>query len=96
MPANALSIRDTPATPIPYVTPTDLVVFKINCCRLRWDDRKSRRDATDVVALLERYTTDSYALPVSQQQKDIMEAGLEDVVRYGGRTEQWFRQRLGM
>lgn len=95
MPAAAMTIKDTPANFIPYMSSTDLIIFKINCCGLRATVTKKRSDAGDAEAMLENETHDS-PLSLTDDQQAILEPCIADVVAHGTRSEQWWRQRLDM
>jgi hypothetical protein len=95
MPAAAAKLRDLPAGATPYISATDLVVFKINSCGLRAQTAKKRTDAADAQALLERLTGQA-PLSLSNAQKAAVEQGINDVVTYGTKTKAWWREKLGL
>ena len=95
MPAAAVKLRDLPADAIPYISPTDLVVFKMNSCGLRALPSKRRTDAADAQALLEGLTVHG-SLSLTDAQRAIVEPCINDVVVHGTRTETWWRERLGL
>ncbi|KAL8923936.1 MAG: hypothetical protein Q9208_004373 [Pyrenodesmia sp. 3 TL-2023] len=95
LPAAARTIKDTPANFIPYISPIDLVVFKMHCCRLRAKAAKRRTDAGDAEAVLESETRDS-ALDLTSAQKAIVKPCIADMIKYGTRSVEWWKQRLGM
>ena len=95
MPTAARAIKDTPSNFIPYISPTDLIVFKINSCGLRATVPKKRRDASDAEVMLENETRTS-PLSLTSAQTAIVEPCIRGVVAHGNQTENWWRQRLGM
>ncbi|KAF4627030.1 hypothetical protein G7Y89_g11129 [Cudoniella acicularis] len=80
---------------VPYISPVDLIVFKINSCGLRAENTKRRRDAADAAVLLDE-ETQSGPLNLTAQQKSTVEMGLIDVVNVSGKSENWWKQRLGL
>jgi len=95
MPAAAVKLRDLPAGAIPWISATDLVVFKMNSCGLRAQPSKRRTDATDAQTLLEKLTVHG-PLSLTASQRAIVEPCIKDVVAHGSKTETWWRQRLGL
>lgn len=83
----------TPAGSVPYISPTDLLIFKINSCGLRAQADKKAIDANDAETLL---STMSRPLSLTDDQRGIAETGLADVVANGTMTEDWWRQNLGL
>ncbi|MCJ1401157.1 hypothetical protein MMC11_004369 [Xylographa trunciseda] len=95
MPAAAAELRDLPAGAIPYISATDLVVFKMNSCGLRAQTSKKRTDAADAQVLLERLTVHA-SLNLTDAQRAIVEPCIKDVVAHGTKTKGWWRERLGL
>lgn len=95
MPAAAVKLRDLPAGAIPWISATDLVVFKINSCGLRAQTSKKRTDAADAQALLEKLTVHG-SLNLTAAQRAIVELCIQDVVAHGTKSKAWWRQRLGL
>lgn len=95
MPAAAAELKDIPENVIPYISPTDLIVIKINSCGLRPQEKKKRTDATDAEALLEREALHS-PLSLTSAQQAMVEPCIADVVMHGKHPEQWWRERLGL
>ncbi|GAB1312204.1 hypothetical protein MFIFM68171_02414 [Madurella fahalii] len=52
LPAAAKKLKNIPAGSVPYISPTDLLIFKMHSCGLRAQALKSVVDATDAAALL--------------------------------------------
>ncbi|KAF2459309.1 hypothetical protein BDY21DRAFT_337915 [Lineolata rhizophorae] len=95
MPAAAVKLKDIAANAIPYISPTDLIIFKINSCGLRSQGVKKRTDAVDAETLLARETLHS-PLTLTSTQQAIVAPCIVDVVTHGRQSEQWWRQRLGL
>ncbi|KAL9123826.1 MAG: hypothetical protein Q9217_006783 [Psora testacea] len=95
MPAAAVKLRDLPAGAIPWISETDLVVFKMNSCGLRAQTSKKRTDAADARALLEKLTVHA-SLNLTSAQRAIVEPCIKDVVAHGTKTKAWWRERLGL
>ena len=95
IPANAVKLKDLPANTVPYISIKDLVVFKVHSCGLRAQQGKRRTDANDAEALLSGATTQA-PLALTDQQKELLKPCISDVVKYGSKSEGWWRQRLGM
>ncbi|EQB51598.1 hypothetical protein CGLO_08849 [Colletotrichum gloeosporioides Cg-14] len=95
MPTAALEVRTVPNGVIPYISPSDLIVFKINSCGLRAQAAKKRTDAADAQALLE-FATKSSALSLTSAQRAVVEPCIADVVTHGSKKEKWWKERLGL
>ncbi len=88
MPAAAAKLSDLPAGAIPYISATDLVVFKMKSCGLRAQISKKRTDAADAQALLEGLTVHA-SLNLTDAQRVIVEPCIKDVVAHGTKTKAW-------
>ncbi len=95
MPADAQKLKYIPHCTVPYISPTDLIVFKINSCGLRAQASKKRTHAADAQALLELETR-RHALSLTVTQREIVEPCIADVVKHGNMSEEWWRERLGL
>lgn len=95
LPGAAKKLKSISSGTVPYISPTDLIVFKICLCGLRAEPIKRRTDARDAEALLDKETYHG-PLHLSSTQRAIVEPCLADVVLYGTKTEQWWRERLGL
>lgn len=80
---------------LPYISPVDLLVFKINSCGLRPTGSKKTRDAADAVVLLTRLSHNG-PLTLTTNQKNATTQGLKDVVQWSGRDEGWWKSKLGL
>ena len=94
MPAAAAKLRDLSLGAIPYISATDLVVFKINSCGLRAQTAKKRTDAVDAQALLEMLTVRA-SLNLTNAQAAVVAPCLDDVVANGSKSKAWWTERLG-
>ncbi|KAK4234485.1 hypothetical protein C8A03DRAFT_37754 [Achaetomium macrosporum] len=87
-------VQDIPDGVIPYISRTDLIVFKLYSCGLRGQPDKGFTDALDAKDLLETLTA---PLALTTQQKTIVEDGIKDVMRHLQDIPQsWWRERLGL
>jgi len=93
MPSAAQRLSQIPAGTVPFISQTDLVVFKVNSCGLRAQGSKKRTDAADAVALLGNMPS---PLRLTAEQQAIVEPCIRDVATHGTKTEDWWRQRLGL
>lgn len=94
-PTAAKIISTIPNGTIPYISVTDLIVFKIHSFGLRAENVKKRRDALDAVVPLEQETK-AGALGLTQEQKSSAKQGLGDVVPVSGKNTKWWSDRLGI
>ncbi|KAL9079254.1 MAG: hypothetical protein Q9157_001872 [Trypethelium eluteriae] len=88
-------LKDIPDGTVPYISPIDLIIFKINSCGLRAQLTKRVTDASDAETLLEMETSRS-PLSLTATQQATVEACIADVVTHGSMTEEWWRERLGL
>lgn len=93
MPSTAQVLSQIPTGHVPYISKIDLLVFKINSCGLRAQIAKKRIDARDATALLSEMTT---PIRLTAQQVAIVEPCIRDVVAYGTKSEDWWKQCLGL
>jgi hypothetical protein len=94
-PTAAKIISTIPNGSVPYISVTDLIVFRIHSCGLRAENVKKRRDALDAVVLLEQETK-AGASGLTQEQKSAVQQGLGDVVPVSGKNTKWWSDRLGI
>ncbi|KAF3000105.1 hypothetical protein E8E13_003629 [Curvularia kusanoi] len=95
LPSAATIVGATPSGFIPYISLTDLVVFKISACGLRPDDGKKQRHATDAYHLLNMH---QQALQLSTEQKAHIEPALWGVIiNLTKKTDKvWWNTKLGL
>ncbi|OIW30824.1 hypothetical protein CONLIGDRAFT_679579 [Coniochaeta ligniaria NRRL 30616] len=93
LPAAAQRLDSIPAGSVPYISPTDLLMFKMHSCGLRGDADKREQDAKDAETLLGAMTTPP---TLTHHQQQLAELNVADVVTYGTRSEDWWRRKLGL
>jgi hypothetical protein len=93
IPDAAVPINTVQGLSPPYISPVDLMVFKIFSCGLRRTQEQNGRCATDAVKLLDNLAN---PLILTTEQKGPVQEGLEDVVRYSRKSEEWWKMRLGL
>ena len=80
---------------IPYISLTDLIVFKIECCGKR-ERTKGETDAIDAEALL-GMVIEPLPLVLNPEQKILVKDGIEAVMRHSlDNPRSWWRERLGL
>lgn len=95
MPAAATKLQDIPVGGVPYISPTDLMVFKIFSCGLRAQAVKKRTDAADAEQVLTMMTEHS-SLKLTSAQRAIVEPCIADMVAHGSKDDKWWREQLGL
>ncbi|KAH9216695.1 hypothetical protein DL95DRAFT_496314 [Leptodontidium sp. 2 PMI_412] len=95
LPPTSRVLSGIPNGVVPYISATDLLVFKINSCGLRAEPAKALRDASDAEALL-NLELRSGPLILTPDQKVPVKAGLVDIAKHTNRTEGWWKERLGL
>ncbi|RMZ78132.1 hypothetical protein DV738_g3992, partial [Chaetothyriales sp. CBS 135597] len=95
MPAAARKLRDLPLGTVPYISAVDLAVFKIYSCGLRAERSKRRTDAFDAENLIAELTRQG-PLSLTNEQRSAVEKGLDDVPAYGGKSKEWWKEKLGL
>lgn len=83
--------------PVPIVSVTDLIIFKIKACRERRERNKRIQDAQDAVILLETYGPCS--LNSTQRAAvtgELGESRISAVANSSGKDEEWWRYMLGL
>ena len=90
MKVNQISVSD-----VPYISPTDLIIFKICSCGMRARPFKRRTDARDAESMIEIEAAQA-PLDLMSAQKALVDTYLADVIKYGTKTELWLRQKLGL
>ncbi|KAI1502806.1 hypothetical protein F5X99DRAFT_143515 [Biscogniauxia marginata] len=101
LPDSARNIRDIPYGEVPYISLTDLIVFKLDSSGLRSNLVKKERDARDAAALVEfeigrRLCEASPPLELSRRQEQVVEEALCDVARCGAKEKTWWERHLGL
>jgi hypothetical protein len=93
MSSEARVLSQIPAGHVPFISQIDLLIFKINSCGLRVQVAKKRIDARDAQHLLQDMTI---PLRLTALQFAIVEPCITDVVVHGTKTQDWWKQRLGL
>jgi hypothetical protein len=93
MPSAAQRLSQIPTGSVPFISQIDLLIFKMNSCGLRAQAAKKRVDALDAVSLLRDLPS---PLRLTAEQLAIIEPCIKDVVAHGTKTEDWWKQRLGL
>lgn len=93
MPSEARALSQIPAGHVPFISQIDLLIFKINSCGLRAQVAKKRIDARDAQHLLQDMTP---PLRLTASQLAIVEPCITDVVAHGTKSQDWWKQRLGL
>ncbi|KAI0851262.1 hypothetical protein F5Y00DRAFT_267928 [Daldinia vernicosa] len=95
LPDSAVKVQDIARDQIPYISLTDLIVFKLDSSGLRSSPVKKERDAQDAAALV-AFATDKSPLHLSERQEQIVEEALCDVARCGTKEKGWWENRMGL
>ncbi|KAG5926250.1 hypothetical protein E4U42_003490 [Claviceps africana] len=93
-PEAAMKIKNVPNGKVPYISPTDLIVFKMFCCGRRLLMDKKRVDAMDAMDLV-LYQNQVSKIELSPETRKIIEPCIDNVVKYGEKSKDWWRTQLG-
>ncbi|KAI9694356.1 MAG: hypothetical protein M1820_009004 [Bogoriella megaspora] len=98
LPPAAITVNTVPDDTVPYISETDLVVYKIFACGLRPTEAKRQRDANDAYYLLDQVSKNNGSLSLSTEQKQCIAPALEDVIKNGTNKtdEAWWKAKLGL
>ncbi|KAI5927002.1 hypothetical protein F4810DRAFT_421886 [Camillea tinctor] len=101
LPDSARNIRYIPYGEVPYISLTDLIVFKLDSSSLHSNLAKKERDARDAAALLEHEVgpllgEDRPPLELTWKQIQIVKEALCDVVKCGAKEKSWWETHLGL
>ncbi|KAK3312317.1 hypothetical protein B0H66DRAFT_595904 [Apodospora peruviana] len=95
MPSEARKLRDIPDGTVPYISPTDLLVFKFKACSQRQEPIKRRTDVMDAETLVQRNVVPT-PVNLTDQQKAAVERALPHVLSNGEKDQKWWRETLGL
>ncbi|KAI1650241.1 uncharacterized protein F4817DRAFT_328740 [Daldinia loculata] len=95
LPDSAVRVQDILPNEIPYISLTDLIVFKLDSSGLRSNPVKKERDAQDAAALVAFATHKSF-LQLSKKQEQVVEEALCDVAKCGTKEKDWWERRMGL
>ncbi|KAK6950888.1 hypothetical protein Daesc_007416 [Daldinia eschscholtzii] len=95
LPESAVKVQDISEDEVPYISLTDLIVFKLDSSGLRSNPVKKERDALDAAALVDLATHKS-SLRLSEKQEQVVEEALCDVAKCGTKEKGWWEKRMGL
>ncbi|KAI5858185.1 hypothetical protein GGS23DRAFT_607714 [Durotheca rogersii] len=95
LPESAMKVQDISPNEIPYISLTDLIVFKLDSSGLRSNPVKKERDARDAVALVELAVSEG-SIHLSKKQEQIVEEALCDFGKCGTKETNWWEKRMGL
>ncbi|KAI6882626.1 hypothetical protein KC360_g5368 [Hortaea werneckii] len=95
IPPSAIKIKDISNGAISYISVEDLICFKINSCGMRAELKKRRTDAGDAESLLSNAVA-KLPMTLSPSQREDIKGCIEDVVKYGDKSEDWWLKNLGL
>ncbi|KAM5446515.1 hypothetical protein McanMca71_007881 [Microsporum canis] len=94
IPAAATIIREVDIDCLPYIGPTDLLVLAIRLCGQRNEGYSNiDRDSADAVALAETVIKQG-PIVLSPIQRQVVREELAEVVHWGPKDEEWWRDVL--
>ncbi|KAF3057620.1 hypothetical protein GL218_09612 [Daldinia childiae] len=92
---SAVKVQDISRDEVPYISLTDLIVFKLDSSGLRSNPIKKERDAQDAAALVD-FATHKSSLHLSEKQEQVVEEALCDVAKCGTKEKGWWERRMGL
>ncbi|KAI8963697.1 hypothetical protein F5Y11DRAFT_318360 [Daldinia sp. FL1419] len=95
LPDSAIKVQDISQDEVPYISLTDLIVFKLDSSGLRSNPVKKERDAQDAAALVD-FATHKSSLQLSEKQEQVVEEALCDVAKCGTKEKGWWEKRMGL
>ncbi|KAI0095448.1 hypothetical protein F4814DRAFT_457607 [Daldinia grandis] len=95
LPDSAIKVQDISSDEVPYISLTDLIVFKLDSSGLRSNPVKKERDAQDAAALVD-FATHKKSLQLSEKQEQVVEEALCDVAKCGTKEKGWWEKRMGL
>ncbi|KAI1107112.1 hypothetical protein F4804DRAFT_241644 [Jackrogersella minutella] len=95
LPESAVKVQDISQNEIPYISLTDLIVFKLDSSGLRSNPAKKERDARDAAALVDFAALDG-SLQLSAKQEQVVEEALCDVAKCGAKEKDWWEKHMGL
>ncbi|XXH03561.1 hypothetical protein Hte_009966 [Hypoxylon texense] len=95
LPESATKVQDLSDDEIPYISLTDLIVFKLDSSGLRSNPLKKDRDARDAAALVD-HASRRGAIALSEKQEQVVEEALCDVGRCGTKEKSWWVDQMGL
>lgn len=95
LPESATKVQDLSGDEIPYISLTDLIVFKLDSSGLRSNPVKKDRDACDAAALVDFAAHDG-GIQLSEKQEQVVEEALCDVGKCGTKEKGWWERNMGL
>ncbi|KAL7622974.1 hypothetical protein AAE478_006653 [Parahypoxylon ruwenzoriense] len=95
LPKSAAKVQDISQDEIPYISLTDLIVFKLDSSGLRSNPAKKDRDARDAAALVDLAAKEG-DIELSERQQQVVEEALCDVARCGSKEKVWWQKYMGL
>ncbi|KAK2762065.1 hypothetical protein FQN54_001072 [Arachnomyces sp. PD_36] len=95
IPSAAATINSIQPGALPYISPLDLVAFKINSCGLRPTPEKKLRDASDAAYLLRKLSQNG-PVTLSVDQKNAVLQGLNDAIQLTPMPPTWWKETMGL
>ncbi|KAI1093210.1 hypothetical protein F5B19DRAFT_167741 [Rostrohypoxylon terebratum] len=98
LPVSAVKVQDIGDDEIPYISLTDLIVFKLDSSGLRSNPAEKERDARDAAALVDLACSRSRrgSVDLTKKQEQVVEEALCDVARCGAREKRWWEEHMGL
>ncbi|KAI0386615.1 hypothetical protein F5Y04DRAFT_288540 [Hypomontagnella monticulosa] len=97
LPEAAQKVQDISRDEVPYISLTDLIVFKLDSSGLRSNPVKKERDAQDAAALVKLATKERRgSLQLSEKQEQVVEEALCDVAKCGTKEKGWWEKQMGL
>ncbi|KAI1778306.1 hypothetical protein F4818DRAFT_295769 [Hypoxylon cercidicola] len=95
LPESATKVEDLSQDEIPYISLTDLIVFKLDSSGLRSNPLKKDRDARDAAALVD-YASNHGTIELNEKQEQVVEEALCDVGKCGTKEKSWWEEQMGL
>ncbi|KAI2473250.1 hypothetical protein F4781DRAFT_427663 [Annulohypoxylon bovei var. microspora] len=96
LPESAVKVQDISQDEIPYISLTDLIVFKLDSSGLRSNPAKKERDAYDAAALVDLACSRRGSIDLSKKQEQVVEEALCDVAECGAKEKDWWEKHMGL
>ncbi|KAI1763994.1 hypothetical protein GGR53DRAFT_466853 [Hypoxylon sp. FL1150] len=95
LPETATRVEDLARDEIPYISLTDLIVFKLDSSGLRSNPLKKDRDARDAAALVDHASRNG-PIELTAKQEQVVEEALCDVGKCGTKEKSWWEEQMGL
>lgn len=86
------------ANTLPYLSLTDVLIFKIYFCSMRGLPEKRQQDASNAMAVVEFFQSNAAAMPIwlSPEQRQAATEALLSFSPYSEKGERYWRRVLGL